>query len=85
MVDGKTKTLVLVEGAKTDVALMRRLLSVYEIDAKYEIVSYNTNIYTLYQEMFIDNDPSEIDLLQLLKSRDPMNKDIFDISYSECF
>ena len=83
MADGKTKIFVLVEGARTDVALMRHLLSAYEIDAKYEIISYNTNIYTLYQEMFVDNDPSEIDLLQLLKSRDPKNQKIFDASYSD--
>ena len=36
----KRKILVLVEGAKADVALMERLLSVYEIDFKYEIISY---------------------------------------------
>ncbi len=62
---------MLVEGAKTDVALMERLLSAYQIDIKYEIVSYCTNIYTLYHEMFEDNDPADMDLLQLLKSREP--------------
>jgi hypothetical protein len=48
MAEEKRKILVLVEGAKTDVALMERLLSAYQIDVKYEIVSYCTNIYTLY-------------------------------------
>ena len=74
----KRKILILVEGAKTDVALMKRLLSTYKIDFNYEIVSYCTNIYTLYQEMFEDNNPADIDLLQLLKSRepDPLKKDI---------
>ena len=48
MAEEKRKILVLVEGAKTDVALMERLLSVYHIDIKYKIVSYCTNIYTLY-------------------------------------
>lgn len=81
----KRKILILVEGAKTDVALMKRLLSVYEFDFNYEIVSYCTNIYTLYHEMFEDNNPADIDLLQLLKSRepDPLKKDIFDASYSD--
>lgn len=81
----KRKILILVEGAKTDVALMKRLLSTYKIDFNYEIVSYCTNIYTLYQEMFEDNNPADIDLLQLLKSRepDPLKKDIFDDSYSD--
>ena len=43
----KRKILILVEGAKTDVNLMERLLSIYEFDFNYEIVSYCTNIYTL--------------------------------------
>ncbi|MDR0424596.1 MAG: hypothetical protein LBH39_03950 [Clostridiales Family XIII bacterium] len=87
MAEGKRKILVLVEGAKTDAALMGRLLSTYQIDAKYEIVSYRTNIYTLYQEMFEENDPSDMDLLGLLKSResDPAKKTMFDDFYSDIF
>ena len=85
MAEEKRKILVLVEGAKTDVALMERLLSAYQIDCKYEIVSYCTNIYTLYHEMFEDNDPADMDLLQLLKSRetDPAKKALFDEFYSD--
>jgi hypothetical protein len=52
MAEEKRKILILVEGAKTDAALMKRLLSIYKIDIKYEIVSYCTNIYTFYHEMF---------------------------------
>lgn len=85
MAEEKRKILVLVEGAKTDVALMERLLSVYQIDIKYEIVSYCTNIYTLYHEMFEDNDPADMDLLQLLKSHEPnpAKKILFDEHYSD--
>ena len=85
MSEKKRKILVLVEGAKTDVALMERLFSIYQIDFKYEIVSYCTNIYTLYKEMFEDNDPDDMDLLQLLKSREPdlVKKTLFDESYSD--
>lgn len=81
----KPKILFLVEGAKTDVRLMQKLLSVYGFDQKYEIVSYNTNIYTLYNEMFRDNDPADLDLLQVLKEheRDPRKKPLFDQSYSD--
>lgn len=81
----KPKILFLVEGAKTDVRLMQKLLSVYEFDQKYEIVSYNTNIYTLYNEMFRDNDPADLDLLQVLKEheKDPRKKPLFDQSYSD--
>lgn len=81
----KPKILFLVEGAKTDVRLMQKLLYVYGFDQKYEIVSYNTNIYTLYNEMFRDNDPADLDLLQVLKEheRDPRKKPLFDQSYSD--
>lgn len=37
MAEQKRKILVLVEGAKTDVALMEQLLSVYQIDIKYTL------------------------------------------------
>ncbi|MEN6314629.1 MAG: hypothetical protein ABFD25_10315 [Clostridiaceae bacterium] len=85
MSESKRKILVLVEGARTDARLMEKLLAIYNIDAKYEIVSYGTNIYTLYGEMFAENDPSLIDLLQILKAReiDQGKKAIFDTSYSD--
>ena len=38
MAKEKRKILVLVEGAKTDVALMERLLATYQIDFKWLIV-----------------------------------------------
>ena len=81
----KKKILVLVEGQKTDVRLMNHLFSIYKIDAKYEIVSYNTNIYTLYNEMFRDGKPDELDLLQVLKARekDVNRKEIFNVDYTD--
>jgi len=85
MSESKRKILVLVEGARTDARLMEKLLAIYNIDVKYEIVSYGTNIYTLYGEMFAENDPSMVDLLQILKARenDSGKKAIFDASYSD--
>ena len=85
MSDGKSKILVLVEGAKTDVRLMQKLFEVYGISERYEILSYNTNIYTLYREMFSDGDPSSIDTLQNLKEheRDAEKKKLFDNRYSD--
>jgi hypothetical protein len=85
MSESKRKRLVLVEGARTDARLMEKLLAIYNIDVKYGIVSYGTNIYTLYGEMFTENDPSMVDLLQILKAReiDPDKKAIFDTPYSD--
>lgn len=62
---------MLVEGEKTDVKLMKHLLNVYGITNHHEIVSYRTNIYTLYQEMFCEKDPDAMDLQQLLIEREP--------------
>lgn len=79
------KILMIVEGAKTDVKLMTHLLDMYGISRNHEIVSYNTNIYTLYREMFADGDPDSMDILQILKSResDQDKKKIFDEVYSD--
>ena len=81
----KSKILILVEGAKTEPPLMRHLLDVYHIGDNHEIVSYNTNIYVLYNEMFLEGDPDSIDLLRLLREREPdlEKKKIFDTHYSD--
>lgn len=81
----KSKILVIVEGEKTDYRLMNRLLQLYGISDSHEIISYNTNIYTLYNEMFRDGDPDSIDLLQNLKEHetDPEKKNLFDERYSD--
>ncbi len=83
--DKTSKILVLVEGAKTDLRLMKHLLHIYGIDNSHDVVSYNTNIYVLYHEMFTDGDPSSIDILQLLKERerDPIKREILDVRYSD--
>lgn len=85
MQDNKAKVLVLVEGEKTDVKLMQHLFEIYGIDKKHQIVSYNTNIYVLYNKMFRDTDPESVDLLQLLKEQEPdlIKKQIFDERYSD--
>lgn len=81
----KSKILVLVEGAKTDLRLMEHLLHIYGIDGNHQVVSYNTNIYVLYNEMFKNCDPTTIDILQLLKEHenDPVKKQLFDGRYSD--
>lgn len=81
---GKKQILILVEGAKTDVALMQKIFNIYNIDVNYEIVSYCTNIYTLYNDMFRDG-IDEFDILQILKSRekDITKKKVFDEKYTD--
>lgn len=81
----ESKILIIVEGAKTDLRLMQHLLNVYGIDKRHKIISFNTNIYTLYNLMFADGDPDSLDLLQVLKERerDAETKKIFDAVYSD--
>lgn len=83
--DKTSQILVLVEGAKTDLRLFNHLLHIYGIDSKHEVVSYNTNIYVLYNQMFAEGNPDSIDLLQLLKEKemDSERKKIFDVHYSD--
>lgn len=83
---GKSKILVIVEGAKTDFNLMKRLLSVYGISETHQIVSYNTNIYTLYSQLPDSYDEyDDIDLLQLLKERekDESKRTLLNERYSD--
>ena len=79
------KILILVEGAKTDLRLMKKLLSFYGISNTHQIVSYNTSIYDLYKKMFYENDPDSSDLLQVLKEheRDETKKALFNERYSD--
>ena len=81
----KAKILVLVEGEKTDVQLFEHLLSIYEIDKKHQVFSYKTNIYVLYDQMFQNDNPDEVDIQQLLKEResDPERKKIFDYRFTD--
>lgn len=79
------KILVCVEGQKTEKRVFDKLLSVYPEPVHYEIISYNTNIYDLYDRMFYGKDPSEYDLLQTLKEheKDPVQKRLLDGKYTD--
>lgn len=81
----KSQIFVLVEGNKTDHNLMNKLLEVYGLSDSHKVVSYHTNIYTLYQEMFQEGDPASVDLLQNLKEHEPnpQLKELFDRRYSD--
>jgi|GEM_PF-5118072 len=70
MTDRKAKILILVEGQKTDLRLMQFLLDMYGISERHEIVSYNTNLYVLYNALFESGDSEALDLLQVLKERE---------------
>ena len=64
---------------------MKKLLDIYRISADYSIVSYNTNIYNLYERMFFENEPESLDLLQVMKEHEPdeTKKRVFDRHYAQ--
>ena len=65
------KILLLVEGEKTDVDLMERLLATYGIDERHTIVPYRTNIYALYNAAFRGKDMENVDFLMHLREHEP--------------
>lgn len=83
----KSRILFCVEGEKTDVTLMEKLIALYkeELDIDYEIIPYRTNIYRLYNAMFEGVDPSQMDLLVTLREHepDPEKKQLFNKRYSD--
>lgn len=83
----KKKIFVIVEGERTGVQLMKKLISLYpELDANYEIVPYRTNIYVFYNAFFASGEePDSFEILQALKSleKDEARKSIFDEKYTD--
>ncbi len=81
----KKKILLLVEGERREPRLLNRLFQMYDADAKIEIVSYNTNIYVLYNQLFEDGEEERKDLFMLLRSRekDKDKKKIFNEHFNE--
>lgn len=82
---GRRRVLVIVEGAKQEVRLMKRMFEVYGLDLDYEIYSYETNIHELYERMFLGTDsPGELSLMGVLKERArPSERHMFDEDYSD--
>lgn len=81
----KKKVLVVVEGEKTDYRLMEQLFQIYQLDSEYEIIPFRTNIYVLYNAMFRNNSPEDMDLAQTLKEReeDPERRKVLDDQYTD--
>jgi hypothetical protein len=79
------KILVVVEGEKLDVALMKKLLAIYKIPGNHEIIPYKTSIHILCQSVLRDNKIAEIDLRLHLREheKNPVKKAIFDQKFEE--
>ena len=83
----KKKILLCVEGEKTEEKLLRYLFEIYGLDLDFTIVPYRTNIHQLYRQMFEDQDPASLDLIQVLKERerDPEKRALLDERYTDIF
>ena len=80
----RKQVLLIVEGIKQEIKLFQALFRCYGLDIGYEIVSYNTNIYELYERMFSDGFQDDLSLLGVLKERaSDEDKWLFDQDYSD--
>lgn len=62
----RKQVLLIVGGIKQEIKLFQALFRCYGLDIGYEIVSYNTNIYELYERMFSDGFQDDLSLLGVL-------------------
>jgi hypothetical protein len=66
----KRSILVIAEGEKTEPNLIRYAFEKYQLSYEYEVYSYCTNVYDLYDSLFEGNDAEDIELLGVLKERE---------------
>lgn len=79
-----SKVLLIVEGEKREPKIMKHLFEIYGLN-DYTIVSYKSNIYSLYNKMFVHSTPDELDILQVLKEmeQDVNKRDLLSDTYSD--
>ena len=88
MPESKRSILVIVEGNKQEPQLVASLIKQYGLGSEYQVYSYGTNIYELYERMFDDDasdDPGSLSLLGVLKEREIDNEKraLLDRDYSD--
>lgn len=59
------KILLIVEGDKREPAVMRQLFSQFGIADEYQIVSYCSNLYSLYNILFPKSHSDEVEMMDL--------------------
>lgn len=77
------KILLIVEGEKDDVKLMNSLFELFGLNINYELVSYKTDIYDLYNRLFQEDDSEYLELTQVLKERNPMDSELLNQSFTD--
>ncbi|MCL2527492.1 MAG: hypothetical protein FWE42_03655 [Defluviitaleaceae bacterium] len=87
MASKPAEILIIVEGSKTEVTLLNRLIEVYNLSSKFEITSYGTHIYALYHSMFRGKDPSDLDIRTHLRSREDneVKKALLEKKFTDIF
>lgn len=80
------RILFIVEGKKTEPRFIKKMMSTLGLAEEKEIYSFGTNIHVLYDKVFGNADPEEVDLLLSLKSiADDEGKQILSQSYTDVY
>lgn len=84
----KRDILIVVEGGKQEPKLVESLIKQYDLDSEYQVYSYGTNVYELYERMFeggASEDLEALSLLGVLKEResDDEKRALLDRNYSD--
>lgn len=83
----KRSILLVVEGSKQEQLLMNKVLEEFGLDVDYQIYSYGTNIYELYERMFVQgrDELEALSLVGVLKERekDPKRRKLLDANFSD--
>jgi len=79
------RILFIVEGERTEDRFVRKMMKVFGIADERKTYVYGTNIHVLYESVFGDSDPEDVDLLLALKSgtEDEDEKKMLSGSYSD--
>lgn len=62
------KILVIVEGIKRETELIEALLRKFDLNLHYNITVFNSNLTVLYESIFKNKDPNDLDFLAVLSS-----------------
>lgn len=81
------RILFIVEGRRTEPRFIRKMLKSFNISDESQTYVYGTNIHVLYNSVFANGDPDDVDLLLSLKSHADNDKDreMLSKEYSDIF
>ena len=81
------RILFIVEGRKTEPRFIRKMMKSFNISDESQTYVYGTNIHVLYNSVFSEGDPEDVDLLLSLKSQSDSEDDrrLLSMDYTDVF